>query len=128
MLRLRYMYWGKVVSMEPNRIAKKVYEQTRQSFERARKAGKKVCTGNWSSYTYQLMRELGLEEHWDANTVASREEWNGLVRQRVQAFEQRQWEEGVSAKPKLRTYRRIESRRRWRERRIWTGVTGGGGG
>jgi hypothetical protein len=60
MLRLRY--WGKLVTMSPNRHTHFIYQFSRQQYLQHGAV-------NWCSATHDIMAEYGLEEHWINNTI-----------------------------------------------------------
>ena len=68
MLRLRY--WGKLVRMGGERLAKKIYLVSRRSHmsDGAR---------NWSSYTHEIMTMVGLQEAWESGVVG--DDWDQRV-------------------------------------------------
>ena len=99
MLRLRY--WKKLLNMDRRRLPRKVYD-----WERGKTSRKTWCT-----YTEKLLLELGLEEKWEKQTVIeSNDEWNRLIKEKIQLREQERWWKEMKEKPKLRTYRLIKTK------------------
>lgn len=64
---------------------------------------------SWSSYTEKLLQEL--VKYWnEQTTIESKEEWDGLVRERIHRREEDMWMLRARNKPKLRTYIRIKEK------------------
>ena len=63
---------------------------------------------NWCAYTHNLIKELGLDENWDSDSVESLEEWNAKVTAAIKAREKLKWKEELQSMIKLRTYKRLE--------------------
>jgi hypothetical protein len=115
MLRLRY--WGKLVRMDNSRLAKKVYCESKRDhddcegkarLERHKKP--KASVRNWCSYTHELLRTVGLDDHWDnLTTVADAAEWAALVAKKVAKWEHKRWRKEVTANKVLEVYAQLKT-------------------
>ena len=93
---LRICYWGKLVKMSSDRLARRVYSESRRRWV---EEGKK----NWCSYTYRLMRMVGLEDEWEREECGK--DWKKIVYSKVQWWEESSWRVSMLSKRKLRVYR-----------------------
>jgi hypothetical protein len=100
---LRLRYWRKILEMEPERIPRLLYEQSRTRLEAEIKEDN-IRTKTWCEYTKRLLDELGLTVYWRENKVPDEAKWESLVEERIQAREQKKWLEKIKERPKLRTY------------------------
>jgi hypothetical protein len=99
MLRLRY--WGKIMRMSNDRWVKKIYRMTRREYERN---GSK----NWCEATHELVKELGLEEVWERDSVDGLEGWNDRVEAAIGEREEREWKKRMSKTKMLRNYVKLK--------------------
>ncbi len=114
MLRLRH--WGKLVRMNDNRLAKKVYRGSKRDHDdcegKARpERGKKlkVSVRNWCSYTHELLRRVGQGEHWDdLTTVTDAAAWATLVAKKVAEWEHARWRKEVTSNKVLEVYAQLK--------------------
>ena len=88
-------YWGKIVGeMSPHRLVYHVY------------------THKWCSNVHSLLKSIGMEEIWKANTLTQSEakQWRSRIKERIREREETQWKESMQTKPKLRTYRQLKTK------------------
>jgi len=102
------MRLAKLVRMEDDRIAKKIYKASKERLaneqERKKQGEEVIMTKTWCKYTKELLQELELEETWHSEEVAEEKEWNELIREKIHEREQIQWRTACLLRPKLRTY------------------------
>ena len=61
--------------------------------------------------TKKLLRELGLEVHWNRQFIEeSKKDWGKIIWEKIQEREERRWREGICSKPKLRTYKEVKKK------------------
>lgn len=101
---LRLKYWARILQMGEERLVRQVYEQGRRAVQQGT-----AKANTWCVYTRELLGELGLEEHWETNETPGLEEWDLVLREKIEEREQRAWREGVERKPKLELYGRIKT-------------------
>jgi hypothetical protein len=104
---MRLRYWGKLVRMGDDRIAKIIYKASRRRLEKE-ETQVLPLTKTWCKYTRDLLGELYLEEVWQTEAVGTEEEWNKLVRERIHEREEVKWRTQCLLRPKLRTYCKIK--------------------
>ena len=104
---MRLRYWGKLVRMNNERIAKALYTTSRHRLELEEK-DKAPLTETWCNYTRDLLRELHLEEEWKTEKVGTLEEWNKVIRDRIHIREEIKWRTQCLMRPKLRTYCKLK--------------------
>ena len=79
---MRLRYWAKLVRMEDDRIAKKIYKASKERLaneqEREKQGEEVIMTKTWCKYTKELLQELELEEIWHSEEVAEEKKWNEL--------------------------------------------------
>jgi len=63
-----------------------------------------VQTKTWCQYTKKLLYELELEKYWRESKALDEKTWSTIVKEKIQAREQKRWLERMKEKPKLRTY------------------------
>ena len=87
--------------MDRERLPRRVYEwELERDFNKG-----------WIGMTKKLLRELGLEEHWNRQYIEeSKGMWGKLIWEKIQEREERQWWEDVCSKPKLRTYKEVKKK------------------
>lgn len=109
MLRLRY--WGKLERMPDDRLAKKVYKESR------RRTDDGTMSRSWCSYTRLLLQKVGLGEYWEADggrrgELKDEAGWKRLVGKAVEDWSEREWRARVEDNGILaRTYAGLRTRR-----------------
>jgi hypothetical protein len=89
-IALRLRYWGALERMDQDRLASKVYRESRLRCEDGK-------TRNWCSYTRQLLHEVGLAEYWvprDAprpEVVEDAGAWRGIVGEAIAKWSEGKW-------------------------------------
>ena len=96
---MRLRYWAKLVSMEDDRMARKVYNLGRAKLHESLARGE-TPEPSWCVYTRSLLVELDLEENWRSESVGAT--WESLIRERIHQREERAWRQEVEESPKLR--------------------------
>ena len=103
-------YWGKIVGeMSPHRLVYHVYQTSRSRYDNSHK--NKHSTHKWCSNVHSLLKSIGMEEIWKANTLTESEakQWRSRIKERIREREETQWRENMQTKPKLRTYRQLKA-------------------
>jgi hypothetical protein len=103
---MRLRYWMRLIEMKDERIPKIVYQESKRRME---EEGEEELD-TWCRYTKDLLQELGLGEYWVSEKLGPAEEWFSLIRNRIHEREEKQWQEEMKQKTKLRTYRKIKHR------------------
>jgi hypothetical protein len=121
MLRLAALL-GKLVRMDEARVVKKVYRESKRDHDEA-EAARGEARGrrrrprevrNWCSYTHQLLREVGLGEHWsDLETVRDEGAWRKLVHDAIAKTEQARWRADVEGNKVLQVYAQLKPELGW---------------
>ena len=104
-------YWGKIVGeMSPHRLVYHVYQTSRSRYDNSHK--NKHSTDKWCSNVHSLLKSIGMEEIWKANTLTESEakQWRSRIKERIREREETQWKESMQTKPKLRTYRQLKTK------------------
>jgi hypothetical protein len=101
MLRLRY--WGKLIRMDEGRLVKKIYRESKRDHDDDNKVM------NWCSYTHELLRTVGLADHWDdLSVVRDAGAWTKMVGEKVADWEQTNWRAEVAGNRVLDVYKRMK--------------------
>ena len=123
---LRLSYWGKILSMEPGRWVRKIYEQGRARLEANAQAG------TWCSLTRKWLTYLGLDEEWQRQEVGP--VWQEKLRTKIEDMEARDWRRRVARSSKLEEYTKWKTKPglepylqhgHVQQRRLWTKLRGG---
>jgi hypothetical protein len=113
---MRLRYWGKIVRMTDDRIAKRIYRVSKDRLESEEEESKHnegtTTTKTWCRYTKKIMYKLKLDREWNTEQIPQEEGWNKLVRERIHEREQYKWRVSCLTKPKLRTYCKLKSKLR----------------
>jgi hypothetical protein len=125
---LRLLFWGKILSMDKDRLVKQVYEAGRARLARNQNAN------TWCNLTRKWLRQLGLEAMWNAQAVD--EDWRETLKGRIMVAEGERWRRGAERNARLENYRKwkpmlalgvehyLEEQCRNR-RRLWTKLRAG---
>ena len=78
---MRLRYWGKIVRMSDDRIAKGIYRESKNRLEREEEEAKHneegaTRTKTWCRYTKKLMHKLRLEQEWRTERIPDEDGWN----------------------------------------------------
>ena len=92
--------------MNKSRLVYKIYKQRRDEFILGEKRDKK----NWCYWTWRYLKDLHLEHAWESEKISEASKFSELVRKLIRNKDEREWQEEVDKKRKLRLYRRLKSR------------------
>jgi len=127
---LRLIFWGKLVGMGRDRLARKVYEAGRQRLQRD--LHPQSPESSWCTTTRNLLTQLGMEDAWHRNQVDPG--WREEVWERVRAWEADQWRRNMSGNSRLELYSMVKQKpgrepylddKDQRKRRLWSKLRGG---
>ena len=127
---LRLIFWGKLVGMGRDRLARKVYEAGRQRLQRD--LHPQSPESSWCTTTRNLLTQLGMEDAWHRNQVDPG--WREEVWERVRAWEADQWRRNMSGNSRLELYNMVKQKpgrepylddKDQRKRRLWSKLRGG---
>jgi hypothetical protein len=91
---LRLRYWGKVVKEgegNPGSLVFAVYKEGRARVVEGRAKAK----SEWCVETKRLLKEVGLEEYWESESVGTQSDWAFLVKRMVFRREEARWRESI---------------------------------
>jgi hypothetical protein len=100
-------FWGKIVGgMSPHRLVYHVYHTSRSRYDNTHDNTNSHSLNKWCNNIHSLLRSIGMEETWNANTLKDSEaaQWRGTLKEKIREREETQWKERMQGKPKLRTY------------------------
>jgi len=95
-------WWGKLVSMDRNRLCYKIYRYRREHI--------KAKHNSWCKAVRDLLIDLNLAHVWINEEIGDLKTWNDNAKLWIAERENRNWKTRILEKSKLRLYRQVKSK------------------